>query len=100
MNAITNALTTLFISIPAFGDLHPLTLAAKAADPRVATWLSGQLWAWEGGDAMTVLTGGLYPDQITYFVIREGDKVEIVEAQSISKALEERGYRVKVAHPE
>lgn len=98
MNALNNALVTLFISIPSHTEVSPLTWAAAAAHPITSRYLSGQLWSWDGGDAITYVTGGLYgtPDHRCYFVVREGDKVTVEEANSITEVLKARGYQVKV----
>ena len=100
MTALITALTALFIHIPAIEAIHPLTIAAKADHPATRNWLGGQLWAWDGGDAITVVTGGHYgtPDHRCYFVIREGNRVDVVEARSITTAMAERGYKVQVDH--
>lgn len=99
INTITT-LTTLFIHIPAPDAIHPITRQAQASDPRVNSWLSGQLWAWKGGDAVTITTGGFYgaPDHRVYFVVREGTKVTIEEGESITEVMKARGYHVQVDH--
>jgi hypothetical protein len=91
-------LATLLIHIPSEAEVHPSTWAAKAAHHITSRWLSGQLWAWDGGDAITVLTGGLSgtPDSRVFFVVRLGDNVRVVEAQSFKEAMESLGYATKI----
>jgi hypothetical protein len=98
MTALTAALNTLLIHIPSEAEVHPSTWAAKAAHHITSRWLSGQLWAWDGGDAITVLTGGLYgaPDHRVFFVIRLGDNVHVMESQSFKDAMESLGYTTKI----
>lgn len=64
------------------------TLAVRLSDGRVAPWYSTtQAWAFDGGDAIVVVTGYL-PDVRTYVVLRRGGEVRVLEARSIVAALE------------
>lgn len=91
-------LATLLIHIPSEAEVHASTWAAKSAHPITSNWLSGQLWAWDGGDAITVITGGFFgtPSHRVFFVVRLGDDTHVVEAESFKEVMEGLGYATKI----
>lgn len=47
-----------------------------------------QVWTWDGGDAIVVMGGRAWDGTVPcYVVVRLGDNIRIVEAQSVNKAL-------------
>jgi len=98
MTALATALATLLIHVPDMAEVHASTKEAHASHPIAWRWLSGQLWAWDGGDAITVVTGGHYgsEDHRVFFFIRLGAEVHAVEARSFKDAMEQLGYNTKI----
>ena len=85
--------TKTTISLTDEDALDPRTRALRWQDPRVCNWLCAtQHWAWDGGDAIVVLTG---PDSTArdgvHVVIRVGDEVRVVCARSLYVAQEAVG---------
>lgn len=74
--------------------VHNDTKVVRYTDLRVCDWLSTtQAWAWEGGDALVVLTGRC-PYVQDYTVIRTGDKVQVIPG-SLAMAMSAIGMNVK-----
>jgi len=75
--------------------VSPLTLNARWDDLRTCTWLSTtQVWSWDGGDAIVVVTGHC-PNATNYVVLRVGNKVHFVEGVGVAKAMSAFGFDSK-----
>ncbi len=71
--------------------VHPSTMDVRWSHPAVAGWLCAtQHWAWEGGDAVCVVTGSGHNVR-TYCVIRVGTDVRVVEANGLTFAMDAIG---------
>lgn len=72
-------------------DVSPQTIAARWDHPVTSQWLSAtQFWAWDGGDAIVVVTGHI-PYVSCWVVIRIGVKIRTVEAKGLKQAMGEVG---------
>jgi hypothetical protein len=75
--------------------VHEDTQHLRWSDPRTSSWVSTtQVWSWDNGDAIVVIVGNT-----PFVVIRNGDKVQILPADSVNAAmasvgLDPDGYRV------
>ena len=64
-----------------------LTKNERWIDPRTSHWSSTtQVWSWEGGDAIVVLTGCI-GEAMNYVVMRLGDKVHLVAGTGLAGAM-------------
>jgi len=71
------------------------TFAMRYGHYDTACWLSTtQVWSWKGGDAIVVMTGSIGAAQ-AYVVIRQGDKVQVLPADGLSRAMEAVGLNPK-----
>jgi hypothetical protein len=72
-----------------------LTFEARWSDPRTSPWYSTtQVWSWEGGDAIVVVTGH-FPRATNYVVLRVGNQVHFVEGVGVAKAMAAFGFDPK-----
>jgi hypothetical protein len=63
------------------------TRTARWNDLRTSNWLSTtQVWSWDDGDAIVVITGYL-PSVHSYVVIRIGQEVNFVEGVGLKSAM-------------
>ena len=67
--------------------VNEATRAARRTDLRTADWISTtQVWSWDGGDAIVVVTGHL-PNVVTCVVIRIGREINFVERAGLKGAM-------------
>ncbi len=67
--------------------VHSDTQLVRRTDWRTAPWYSTtQVWSWDGGDAIVVMTGRL-GNAKAVVVLRVGDKVHVVEDASLNSAM-------------
>jgi len=72
-----------------------LTQAARWSGP-TARWLCAtQVWSWEGGDAIVVVTGRFPSPTVPYVVLRIGDKIHHVADASLHTAMQAFGLNPK-----
>lgn len=72
-----------------------LTLEARWGDIRTSPWYSTtQVWAWDGGDAIVVVTGRS-PYVTNYVVLRLGNEIHFVEGVGLKYAMESFGINFK-----
>ena len=77
-------------------NVDPRTSFARYTDPSVAHWFpTTQAWAWEGGDALVVVTGH-HPYVQCYVILRIGDEVHVVPASGFDSAARAYGLDLKL----
>ena len=73
-----------------------LTLNARWEDLRTSRWLTTtQVWSWEGGDAIVVVTNDYYGRPTNYVVLRVGNEIHFVEGVGVAKAMASFGFDPK-----
>jgi len=95
---MSDTLPTLLINLVPEDKIDPRTWEAKFSHPVTRLWFSTtQMWAWEGGDALVVLTNNHYGEPECWIVLRMGDRFEVFAAPSIAAGLRAFGYESRVA---
>ena len=77
--------------------VDPRTAQVRYSHPAVAHWFpTTQAWAWDGGDALVVITGHGHYVQC-YVILRIGDEVHVVPAGGLDSACRAYGLDLKLA---
>lgn len=74
-------------------ELDPRTVALRWSDPQTKSqFATTQRWAWEGGDAIVIVTGTL-SNPGCHVVIRVGDRVSVLGVVSVKEAMKFMGLQ-------